>query len=336
MLSRLSAHIERWPLAAPFRISRGVKTEAVVVVAQAHGLCPSGKECVGRGESVPYARYGETPDSVVAQIAGLNAQLAGELTRAQLLSLLPPGAARNAVDCALWDLEARRTGRSVAEILGQPEPGVLTTAVTVSLDRPHVMAEATRRIADAPVIKVKVDGNEPRAAIEAVARAAPGARLIVDPNESWTLELLQGLQSFLSDARVALVEQPLPASADQGLEGFVPRVPVCADESVHTSGSLERIGSRYQVVNIKLDKAGGLTEALHLRSAARERGLGVMIGCMVCTSLGIAPALQIAAGADFVDLDGPWWLTRDREGGARIAAGALTPPVSHLWGGPVR
>src|SRR5437868_5779010 len=257
MLPRLSAHIEHWPLAAPFRIARGVKSEAVVVVAEVHG-----DGGVGRGESVPYARNGETPAGVITQIETLGARLSGELTRAQLSSLLPAAAARNAADCALWVL---------------------------------------------------------------------GARLIVDPNESWSFELLERLQPFLRDARVVLLEQPLPASADERLEGLTPLVPVCADESVHTLADLERVRSRYQVVNIKLDKAGGLTEALRVRSAARERGLGIMVGCMVCTSLGIAPALHLAAGADFVDLDGPWWLTRDREGGARITCGTLQPPARNLW-----
>ncbi len=330
MLSRLSAHIEHWPLAAPFRISRGVKTEAVVVVAEVHG-----DGWIGRGESVPYARNGETPAGVIAQIEILSARLSGELTRAQLSTLLPAGAARNAVDCALWDLEARRARRSVAEMLDQQQPGMLTTAVTVVLDRPAAMAQAARKIAEAPLIKVKVDATEPRAAIEAVASAAPGARLIVDPNESWSFELLERLQPFLRDARVVLLEQPLPAAADERLECFTPLVPVCADESVHTVADLERVRARYQVVNIKLDKTGGLTEALRVRSAARERGLGIMVGCMVCTSLGIAPALHLAAGADFVDLDGPWWLRRDREGGAHITSGTLLAPARNLWGAGV-
>lgn len=327
MLPRFTIRIERWPLKAPFRISRGVKTHAVVVVAEARygGL-------VGRGECVPYARYGETPDGVVAQIESLQDRCTGELSRAELQSLLPPGAARNAVDCALWDLEAKASGRSVAQMLGIPEVGVLETAVTVSLDRPEAMADAARRLAGVPLIKIKVDAKRPEAAIEAVARAAPGARLIVDPNESWSFGLLRDLQPFLRELAVALVEQPLPAEADDELEGFEPLVPLCADESVHVVGDLDRVASRYQVVNIKLDKTGGLTHALHLKSAARERGLGVMVGCMVCTSLGIAPALYVAADADFVDLDGPWWLADDRESHVRIENGRLFAPPGDLWG----
>jgi L-Ala-D/L-Glu epimerase len=327
MLSGFSARIERWPLARPFRISRGVKTEAIVVVVEARE-----DACVGRGESVPYARYDETPNSVLAQLEVLAKTRPGELTRADLLQLLPPGAARNAADCALWDLEAQRAGRSVGEILGHTSPTAFTTAVTVSLDHPEMMAEAASLIRDAALIKVKVDAQRPDAAIEAVARAAPRARLIVDPNESWSFDLLRELQPFLARWNVALVEQPLPAASDDPLQGFLPLVPLCADESLHTAADLQRVGERYQVINIKLDKTGGLTEALSLRDTARARGLGIMVGCMVCTSLGIAPALQLAGDADFLDLDGPWWLTKDRPNGVHIEGGTLTVGSSFLWG----
>jgi L-alanine-DL-glutamate epimerase-like enolase superfamily enzyme len=326
MLSRFTARIERWPLARPFRISRGVKTEAIVVVVEAHL-----GDKAGRGEAVPYARYNETPESVLAQLAVLEQHRPGELTREQVATLLPPGAARNAVDCALWDLEAQIAGRSVGELIGQRLPTQLITSVTISIDAPEKMADAARAVASAQLIKVKCDAN-PRAALEAVANAAPNAKLIVDPNESWDFGLLRELQSFLARLPIAFVEQPLPASDDAALAGFKPLIPLCADESIHTSSDLDRVAQRYQVVNIKLDKTGGLTEALQLLAAARARKLGVMVGCMISTSLSIAPALQVAAAADFVDLDGPWWLAKDREHGVLIDAGVLSMSSPLLWG----
>jgi L-alanine-DL-glutamate epimerase-like enolase superfamily enzyme len=326
MLSRFTARIERWPLARPFRISRGVKTEAIVAVVEARL-----GERTGRGEAVPYARYNETPESVLKQLAVIEQYPPGELTREQVSKLLPPGAARNAVDCALWDLEAQLAGRSVAELTGQPVPRRLVTSVTISIDTPENMADAARAVASARLIKVKVDA-QPRAALEAVANAAPNARLIVDPNESWNIELLRQLQPLLARLPIAFVEQPLPASEDAALANFNPLVPLCADESLHTTTDLPHVAQRYQVINIKLDKTGGLTEALQLLAAARARNLGVMVGCMISTSLSIAPALHVAAAADFVDLDGPWWLTKDREHGVRIDAGVLDVSTPLLWG----
>lgn len=328
MLSKFTVRIERWPLARPFRISRGVKTEAVVVVVEARL-----GDKTGRGEAVPYARYNETPESVLSQLAVLEQHRPGELTREQLGELLPPGAARNAVDCAMWDLEAQLAGRSVAELIGQQVPTSLVTSVTISIDTPEKMAEAARGVASAQLIKVKVDAH-PQAALEAVASAAPMAKLIVDPNESWDVELLRELQPFLAQLPIAFVEQPLLALEDAVLEGFDPLVPLCADESLHTTSDLAQVSRRYQVINIKLDKTGGLTEALRLRAAARERKLGVMVGCMICTSLSIAPALQVAAAADFVDLDGPWWLAKDRERGVHIDSGVLNVRSPFLWGNP--
>jgi L-alanine-DL-glutamate epimerase-like enolase superfamily enzyme len=328
MLSGFIARSERWPLARPFRISRGVRTETVVIVVEAYI-----GEVRGRGESVPYARYGETPESVLDQLAVLQRHKPSEVMREGLRTLLPPGAARNAVDCALWDLEARMRGKSVSQLLGHPSPAEYVTAITISIDTPQRMAEAARALANAPVIKIKVDAEQPRAMIEAVAKAAPDARLIVDPNESWTIDTLRELQPFLAGlGRVAFVEQPLPASRDAALETLQPLVPLCADESVHTSKDLDQVARRYQVINIKLDKTGGLTEALRLRTAARARKLQVMIGCMMCTSLSVAPALQLAASADFVDLDGPWWLAKDRERGVRINQGRITVSSPFLWG----
>jgi L-alanine-DL-glutamate epimerase-like enolase superfamily enzyme len=326
MLRRVSARSERWPLARPFRISRGVKTAAEVVVVE---ISAGGH--TGAGECVPYARYGESPAQVLEQIDSVRDALAAGLTREELQSELPPGAARNAVDCALWDLQAKQSGRSAAEIAGVPEPGPMVTAVTISLDAPAAMADAAVAVAEAPLIKVKVSAEAPLERVEAVRAAAPAARLIVDPNESWTPAQLETLLPRLAELEVALLEQPIAASADAALEGLKPPVPICADEAAHTSADLNRVVRRYQAVNIKLDKTGGLTEALVMRRRARELGLGVMVGCMIGTSLGVAPALLIAQDANFVDLDGPWWLAEDRAPPVRIAHGRLTP-LPAGWG----
>jgi L-alanine-DL-glutamate epimerase-like enolase superfamily enzyme len=328
MLRRLTARHERWPLKRPFRISRGVKTAADVVVVEAHE-----GDSTGLGEAVPYARYGESVESVLAQIESFAAAFAGGAGRDTLQQSLPPGAARNAVDCALWDLEAKASGRSVADLLGLAAPGELATAVTVSLDDPARMAEAAAELADCPVIKVEVSNQNPLIAVEAVRAAAPGARLIVDPNESWSASELAALLPRLAEFNVALLEQPVPASADEALEDLRPPVPICADEAAHVSADLERVCRRYQAVNIKLDKTGGLTEALVMRRRVREMGLAVMVGCMVSTSLAIAPALLVAADAAFVDLDGPWWLLHDRDSALGFQSGRLTPPSSG-WGFP--
>ncbi|ODT86845.1 N-acetyl-D-Glu racemase DgcA [Phenylobacterium sp. SCN 70-31] len=325
----LTAHAERLPLKAPFRISRGVKTHAEVVVAEVRD-----GDRLGLGECVPYARYGETPDTVLAALAEASGRIArGEPARA-VAAAMPAGAARNALDCALRDLEARRSGKSVAARLGRQAPGPMATAVTISLDAPEAMAAAAVASADAPLLKVKLDADDPGARLLAVARAAPGARLIVDPNEGWTLDVLMGLADLIARLPVAMVEQPLPADADAALAGLAYPAPLCADESVHTAADVTRVADRYQVVNVKLDKAGGLTEALAMAAEARRLGLGLMAGCMVSSSLAIAPALWIGAGADAVDLDGPWWLTRDRPGGCRIERGVLHPPDAGFWGDP--
>ncbi len=282
----------------------------------------------GQGECVPYARYGETPESVLAQIGGVDASL----TRRELLAALPAGAARNAVDCAMWDLEAKERGRSVAALLDRDEPGAVPTAVTVVIDTPERMAAAAA-IASAPLIKVKVNAENPIEMVRAVRSAAPRARLIVDPNESWTPALLRQVLPELAKLEIALIEQPIPAAEDAALAGLAPAPPICADESAHTRADISRIAQCYQAVNIKLDKAGGLTEALAMASAARVAGLKIMVGCMVCTSLAIQPALLLAQSADFVDLDGPWWLKEDRTDAVRIDNGVLTPPLSG-WGKP--
>jgi len=306
-----------------------VKTEAdvITVTVTQDGL-------TGRGEGVPYPRYGESVEAALVAIEQVRHAIEDGADRDELLTLLAPGAARNAVDCALWDLEARRAGKSVAAMLGAPEPGRLASALTVVIDSPMKMALAARRIADAPLIKVKVDATLPDAQIRAVRNAAPEARLIVDPNESWTAKLVEAMQPVLAELRVDLLEQPVPAGDDAWLEGFEPTVPICADESVHTIAELDTVARRYQVINIKLDKAGGLTAALELAQAARSRGLGLMTGCMVSSSLSIAPALHIARLSDFADLDGPVWLAEDRARGVRDDGGWMTPPDAGFWGTP--
>jgi len=321
----LTAQHDRFLLNRPFRISRGVKTAADVITVTVGA---------GRGEGVPYPRYGESVESVLAQIASVRGAIEDGADRQALLSLLEPGAARNAIDCALWDLEARQSGRSVAALIGNPAPERLVSALTVVIDTPMAMGAAARAIAHAPLIKVKVDDTIPDAQIRAVRAAAPNAALIVDPNESWNRKMVEAMQPELARLKVALLEQPVPASEDAWLEGFKPEVPICADESVHTAADLDVVARRYQVVNVKLDKSGGLTAALELAAAARVRGLGLMTGCMVSSSLSIAAALHVARLSDFADLDGPVWLAEDRPGGVRDEGGWMTPPTSGFWGTP--
>ena len=320
------AHVSH-RLKAPFRISRGVKTAAEVVVVEiVEG------ELIGRGESVPYARYDETVDSVVAQLQPAAQALREGARPHDALALLTPGAARNALDCALWDLRAKREGLSVEALTALRVPDSLVTAVTVSLDSPEAMAAAARAVASAPLIKVKLSADNPSARLLAVAGAAPDARLIVDPNEGWDFATLDGLKPVLSDLNIALVEQPLPAGQDQALEGYDPPYPICADESVHTAQDLAALRGRYRAVNLKLDKAGGLTEALLMLEEARNHGFTLMVGCMVASSLAIAPALHLAGSCAFADLDGPWWLAQDHPGGCRVADGRLTAPKPGFWG----
>jgi L-alanine-DL-glutamate epimerase-like enolase superfamily enzyme len=325
----LQAQHQRFALSRPFRIARGSKTAAdVVEVAIEEGGIR------GRGEGVPYPRYGESVDSTLGAIEGVRSVIEAGANREELLSLLPAGAARNAIDCALWDLEARRAGRTVADMLGTAAPRAIRSALTIGIDTPEAMATATTEVRRAPLLKVKVDAEDPAARIRAVRSAAPDSVLIVDPNESWDAALVEAMQPVLVEAGIALLEQPLPAGADDWLEGFTPAVPICADESVHVAEDLSTIEARYQVVNVKLDKAGGLTAALRLAEAARARGLGLMTGCMVSSSLSIAPALHVARLSDFVDLDGPLWLLEDRVGGVKDEGGMLFPPERGFWGEP--
>ena len=325
----LDIRAERLALNAPFRISRGVKTHAEVVVARlADG------DALGLGECVPYPRYGETVESVTAELAAAAARLAAGEPVAAVLEAMAAGAARNALDCALWDLAARRGEGSVSARLGRPAPGPTPTAVTISLDTPDAMRAAAAAVADAPLLKVKLDADDSAARLAAVSAGAPRARLILDPNEGWTLAILEAMAGAVAAANVAMVEQPLPSEDDAVLAGLDYPAPLCADESAHTAEDVERVADRYQIVNVKLDKAGGLTGALAMAARAHELGLGVLAGCMVSSSLSIAPAMWIGELADAADLDGPWWLAEDRRGGARVERGVLYPPQPGFWGTP--
>ena len=258
------------------------------------------------------------------------------MNRAELLEALAPGAARNAVDCALWDLEAQSGGARMSPAVGalSPATGALTTAVTISLDTPDAMAAAALALTDVPLIKIKVDDQDPAARIRRVREICPNSALIVDPNESWNAEILRAVGPTLHDCRVALLEQPLPAGRESDLAGLEVPVPICADESCHTAADLPQLDGVFQFVNIKLDKTGGLTGALDLLQKARDSGFGIMVGCMICTSLSIAPAWRVASAAEFVDLDGPWWLKQDRPGGVSLQGGRLQPPSRGFWGEP--
>ena len=327
MLRTLVARSDAFPLAQPFRISRGVKTVADVVTVE---IMADG--ATGRGEAVPYPRYGETIAGALDEIANAHSAIVEGATRDELLTLMPAGAARNAVDCALWDLETKLSGRSVTDRLGQPDIGPTPTAMTVSLDTLPAMSASARALADVPLIKIKVDRTDPKAQIRVVREAAPNPRIIVDPNESWTIAEVERLQPLLVELGIDLLEQPLPADADDALEGFGPLIPIAADESAHVAGDVAALASKYQVINIKLDKTGGLTGAIALADAAAAAGLGVMTGSMISTSLSIAPALVVAARSAFVDLDGPLWLADDRAGGVKGVGGILTPPAAGFWG----
>jgi L-Ala-D/L-Glu epimerase len=320
---RITVRREAFPLRRAFTISRGSRTEAAVL-----GVTVEEGGATGRGECVPYARYGETLDSVEAQIAGLPEAF----DRDTLQGLLPPGAARNAVDCALWDLEAKRRGVPVWRLAGLPEPGPLVTAFTLSLEAPEAMRAQAEANADRPLLKVKLGGTDDVARLEAVREGAPGARLIVDANEGWTPDAYRQIVPALVRLGVALVEQPFPAGEDAALGELDRPVPVCADESCHDRASLTGLRGRYDMVNIKLDKAGGLTEALALREAARAEGLGIMVGCMVGSSLAMAPAVLVAQGAAVVDLDGPLLLARDRDPPMDYDERGVHPAPRALWG----
>lgn len=310
-------------LAQVFTISRGSRVQAEVLTVRV-----SEGGVTGWGECVPYARYGETLDSVTAQIEGL----AGTITRAALYDLLPAGAARNAVDCALWDLEAKAAGKRVWELAGLAAPGPEITAYTLSLASPAEMQAQAAKNAHRPLLKIKLGTPDDMPRLEAVRAGAPHSTIIVDANEGWSAQVYADLAPHLVRLGVALVEQPLPAGEDDALLGMARPVPVCADESAHDCSTLSKLKGKYDVVNIKLDKTGGLTEALALRDAAVAQGYEVMVGCMVGSSLAMAPAVLVAQGAKVVDLDGPLLLAEDRDNALTFDAAGVHPPAAKLWG----
>lgn len=328
MTRRLDVAVERFPIAGAFTIARGSRTEAVVVLATITD--PEGR--IGRGECVPYARYGETVESVTALIRDQAEAIAAGATRADLLLRMTAGAARNALDCALFDLEAKQLGRPAFEIAGLSAPAVATTAYTLSLGDPESMEEAARKAAHRPLLKVKLGGVGDPERIAAVRRGAPDSRLIVDANEAWRAETIEANLAACVAAGVGLIEQPLPAGEDALLADLARPIPICADESLHDRAGLDALSRRYDAINVKLDKAGGLTEAVMLAHEARARGFSLMIGCMVGTSLAMAPAMLLAHHADYVDLDGPLLLARDREPGLRFDGSLIHPPEPALWG----
>ena len=323
----LSVRIERWPLAGAFTISRGSKTEAVVVVAElSDGIHR------GRGESVPYARYGETPDGIVAAIEAMRPALRRGLDRAALQRAMAAGAARNALDCAYWDVNAKQKGCRAHDLAGIAGVVPVTTAYTISLASAVQMAAAAEQAAWRPLLKIKLGTGDDAARIAAVRRAAPKAELIVDANEGWEAGNLQHNLAACADAGVTLIEQPLPQARDDMLARIKRPIPVCADESLNERASLDALAGKYDAVNIKLDKAGGLTEALALAAEAQQRGFGIMVGSMVATSLAVAPAILVAQRARVVDLDGPLLLARDRADGLRYEGSIVYPSEPALWG----
>ncbi|QQM30967.1 dipeptide epimerase [Martelella lutilitoris] len=323
----VTAREDVFPVAGSFTISRGSRTEIRVVT-----VTLSDGEHSGRGESVPYARYGETVDGVIADILALEGEIAGGLDRIALQQRMKPGAARNALDCAFWDLEAKRAGKPVWQLAGLSKPEPLVTAYTISLGTPETMQAQAAANAHRPLLKVKLGTDDDRGRIEAVRAGAPDATIIVDANEGWTVEAYQKLAPELVRLGVALVEQPLPAGDDAALAEIDRPLPVCADESCHARPSLESLKGKYDAINIKIDKTGGLTEALLLKKEAMAAGFQIMTGCMLGTSLAMAPAMLVADGAPFVDLDGPLLLASDRDAPIRFEGSVMHPADPALWG----
>ena len=323
----LEIQMNSFPIAGTFTISRGAKTTAEVISVT---LREDGR--AGWGECVPYRRYGETMESVQAQIEAARPLIESGISREDLLSAMAPGAARNAVDCALWDLESKLSGTSVASRIGLTAPKPLTTAYTISLGEPDVMAAQAGEHAGRALLKVKVGTGDDESRIRAVRAAAPNAAIILDANEGWPEAALEHHLKISAEMNIALVEQPLPAGKDEMLAVINRPVIVCADESVHHTGDLASLRDRYDAINIKLDKTGGLTEALAMKREAQRLGFQIMLGCMVGTSLAMAPAVLLAQDAEFVDLDGPLLLARDREPGLRYEASLVFPPERELWG----
>lgn len=326
-MTRLTCTIDTWPLANAFNISRGAKTEARTVTA----TLSDGRH-TGRGECVPYARYGESVEGVARTIQSLSPDIEAGLGRAELQLALPPGAARNALDCAFWDLEAKQNGQRIYERLQRTMPAPLTTAFSLSLDTPENMGRAAMAAKDRPLLKVKLGGQGDEARIEAIRKAAPNAQLIIDANEGWSEANLAENVAAMAAFGVSLIEQPLPEASHEALRGFESPIPICADESCHGIASLAPLIGLYDAINIKLDKTGGLTEALAMARAARDMGFQIMIGCMVGTSLGMAPAMLLAQEPDIIDLDGPLWLKQDRDFGIIYEGSRMHFPSADLWG----
>ena len=324
---KLHAQIERWPVAGAFTISRGAKTHVDVVVAEILD-----GDHVGRGEGTAIYYHGESAESVLAQLQAEADAIANGLTRAELQTRLPRGAARNALDCALWDLEAKKSGVPVWKLAGLPEPRSLVTAFTISLGDPDKMEADARASAHLPLLKLKLAGEGDEARLAAVRRGAPKARLIVDANEAWTDRDVAAEAAILATHGVELIEQPVYRGRDDLLDGVTSPIPFAADESCQDRADLASLEGRYQAINIKLDKAGGLTEALALAAEAEAMGLDVMVGCMLATSLGIAPAFLVGGAAKWVDLDGALLLATDRPAAMACADGLLEPPAPELWG----
>lgn len=325
-LLAIDGHDETWPLKNVFRISRGERTESQVVV-----VTVTDGQHTGRGEAVPIRRYQQTTASVLEQIESI--KRGKRLDRQKLQTLLPGGAARNALDCALWDLNSKQSGKRTWELANVPMKSEVETSFTISLDSPDKMGAGAKANATAPMLKLKLGGDDvDLARVEAVREAAPDARLLIDANESWSPAHYQKIISALKILGVELIEQPFPANSDEVLESLEHPIPVCADESCHTTEDLPRLAKRYEMINVKLDKTGGLTEALRLCGRARESGFKLLIGCMVGTSLSMAPARILASAADYVDLDGPLLLARDRDHGLIYRNGKIDLPSPELWG----
>jgi L-Ala-D/L-Glu epimerase len=327
MSLKIHASAETFPIAGTFTISRGSKTEAKVVVVRI-----SDGSATGYGECVPYARYGESVESVLDEVRHASAKLSLKPDRQELARLLKPGAARNAIDCALWDFEAKRDGVSVAQLIRASKLLPQTTAYTLSLGTAEEMGNAARASAHRALLKIKVGGEGDIERVRAVAMNAPNSKIILDANEGWTADNVAANMDAVAALGIALIEQPLPVEHDEILATIPHPIPVCADESAHTSEGLAALRTRYDAVNIKLDKTGGLTEALKMRDEARKLGFQIMVGCMVGSSLAMAPAVLLAQGAEFVDLDGPLLLARDREPGLRYEGSLVYPPEPALWG----
>ncbi len=322
---------QSWPIQGTFAISRGSRTEALVIVCEITDTNTRAIKSTGRGECVPYAHYGEGIKSVLQQLESVKPALLAGADRKELQSLLPPGAARNAVDCALWDLRAKQSGTSVAEQICRTPAEALETAYTISIGTPAAMASACKKAAR-PLLKVKVGGEKDGERITAIANAAPQSRIILDANEGWNESNIEENLKIAADAGIALIEQPLPADKDEILRQIYHPVPICADESAHVTSDLEGLVGLYDVINIKLDKTGGLSEALAMRDKAREMGFDLMVGCMVSTSLSMAPAQLLAQGAEFVDLDGPLLLEKDCPNGLIYEGAMVYPTTPELWG----